>query len=84
MSSSDTSNGFGFWNWKEIEMKQQPTGIGFFGVLGIVFIILKLVGTISWSWWWVTAPFWAPGALIIAVFMVGFCMAAIGRTLKGD
>lgn len=26
--------------------------------LGIVFIVLKLCGVISWSWWWVTAPIW--------------------------
>lgn len=33
-------------------------GIGFFGLLGIVFITLKLLGIITWSWWWVTAPLW--------------------------
>lgn len=24
-----------------------------FTVLGLIFIVLKLVGTITWSWWWV-------------------------------
>lgn len=28
-------------------------GIGFCGLLTIVFIILKLVGVIKWSWLWV-------------------------------
>ena len=28
--------------------------------LGIVFIVLKLVGVIDWSWFWVLAPFWIP------------------------
>lgn len=35
-------------------------------LLGLIFITLKLVGTITWSWWWVTAPFWAPWALVLA------------------
>lgn len=32
------------------------------GLLGLLFVALKLVGVIGWSWWWVTAPFWG-GAL---------------------
>lgn len=31
-------------------------GIGFFGLLTIVFITLKLTGYINWSWWWVLSP----------------------------
>ena len=31
-------------------------GCGFFSVLTIVFVVLKLVGTIDWSWWWVLSP----------------------------
>ena len=37
--------------------------IGFFGLLGIVFITLKLTGVIGWSWIWVLAPFWCPAIL---------------------
>jgi len=32
--------------------------IGIAGVLGIVFIVLKLCEVIAWSWLWVLAPFW--------------------------
>lgn len=28
-----------------------------FGFLGVAFVVLKLLGVINWSWWWVTAPF---------------------------
>jgi uncharacterized protein (DUF983 family) len=42
-------------------------GIGFFGLLGVAFIILKLCHVINWSWWWVTAPLW--GGLAIAVVL---------------
>jgi hypothetical protein len=40
-------------------------GIGFFGLLAIVFIVLKLTGQIRWSWVWVTAPLWGPVALVV-------------------
>lgn len=33
-------------------------GIGFIGLLTIVFIVLKLTGVIAWSWVWVLAPLW--------------------------
>lgn len=31
-------------------------GIGFVGLLTIVFITLKLTNFIQWSWWWVLSP----------------------------
>lgn len=40
------------------------------GILGIVFVALKLLEYISWSWWWVTAPFWAPIALAIGLVIL--------------
>ena len=33
-------------------------GIGFTGLVTIVFIVLKLCGVISWSWLWVLSPLW--------------------------
>ena len=45
-------------------------GVGFFGLLTLVFIVLKLTGVISWSWVWVLAPLWIPflfGVIIIIV-----------------
>jgi hypothetical protein len=46
-------------------------GIGFAGLLTILFIGLKLTHYISWSWWWVLSPLWigfAVGAVILVVF----------------
>lgn len=40
-------------------------GIGFFGLMFLIFMTLKLTGFIDWSWWWVTAPLWGGFALII-------------------
>lgn len=38
------------------------------GLLGLLFIGLKLTGHVAWSWWWVLAPFWLPFA--VAVFLI--------------
>lgn len=53
-------------------------GIGFGGLLAIVFITLKLCGIISWPWVWVLAPLWIPLALVLA--FVGFCLSMAGLT----
>lgn len=45
-------------------------GIGILGVLFVVFLVLKLTGTITWSWWWVTAPIWGPFVLVLLVLAV--------------
>lgn len=42
-------------------------GIGFIGLLTIVFIALKLIGVISWSWFWVLSPLIFSTALIILI-----------------
>lgn len=55
----------------------QSGGIGFLGLLAIVFITLKLTGYIAWSWWWVLAPLWAPAAVVLAIFLIIFIIAAI-------
>ena len=33
-------------------------GIDFAGLLTVAFIVLKLMGIITWSWWWVLSPVW--------------------------
>ena len=45
-------------------------GIGFTGLLQIVFIALKLTKVISWSWWWVLAPMWSVLAIYCVVGIV--------------
>lgn len=45
-------------------------GIGFGGLLLLAFIVLKLTGVISWSWWWVLAPVWLPIALVLLLLAV--------------
>ena len=52
------------------------------GVLGLIFITLKLCGVISWSWWWVLAPFWGPFALIIAVLLFSLIVIGLAEAFK--
>lgn len=48
-------------------------GVGFFGLMFLIFMTLKLTGFIDWSWWWVTAPLWGGFALIfLFVVIVAF------------
>jgi hypothetical protein len=53
-------------------------GVGILGLLGVVFVTLKLLGiteVATWSWWWVTAPFWGGFALMLLVFLILVCLA---------
>jgi len=45
-------------------------GISMVGLLGVVLVVLKLLGKITISWWWCTAPFWGPVVLLIAVLLL--------------
>ena len=50
-------------------------GIGFVGLLTIVFIVLKLCGVITWSWWWVLSPLWI--SVVLAVVIVAIYLAIV-------
>lgn len=47
-------------------------GIGFCGLLTIVFIVLKLCGVISWSWVWVLSPLWISFSLVVIIIAITF------------
>lgn len=36
-------------------------------IVFIIFLILKLTRVVAWSWWWVTAPLWAPFIVVFGV-----------------
>ena len=51
--------------------------------LFIVFLVLKLTGYISWSWWWVTAPLWAGPVLFFGIIAIVLCLGLFGVVLYG-
>lgn len=57
-------------------------GISVIGLLGVVFVTLKLTGYINWSWWWVTLPFWGWIALATIVFVVIIFFIILKAVLK--
>lgn len=50
--------------------KQTSGGIGFTGLLTIVFIVLKLTHVIAWSWWWVLSPIWISFIFLLVLFII--------------
>lgn len=43
---------------------------GFVGLLTILFITLKLLDKIDWSWWWVLSPIWISIGLSVLVLLI--------------
>ena len=50
-------------------------GIGFGGMLAILFIGLKLTDHVTWSWLWVLSPLWIPAIVTIVVLGVAFLVS---------
>ncbi len=55
------------------------SGIGFTGLLTIVFIVLKLTGYITWSWWWVLSPIWIATIIVILVLLIALIIYLISE-----
>ncbi len=57
---------------KKVVVSRQ--GVGFFGILFIVLLILKVgvgeTAVVEWSWWLITAPLWGPLALALSILAV--------------
>ena len=62
---------------KEQNTTISKNGIGFGGLLTIVFIILKLTNVIAWSWLWVLAPLW----IGVALSILGIILMVLGVML---
>jgi hypothetical protein len=52
------------------ESSNRSGGIGFSGLLTIVFIVLKLLGKIDWSWGWVLSPLWITALIVIVIVVL--------------
>jgi hypothetical protein len=52
-------------------------GIGFTGLLTVLFVGLKLTNVIAWSWLWVFSPLWIPLLLMIIILIVTLIVTAL-------
>lgn len=60
-------------------------GVGFWGLLQIAFIVLKLCHKIDWRWRWVLAPTWVEMglvALIILMVIIIAFLSALAQTRR--
>lgn len=54
--------------------KSNSSNVGFFGLLTLVFITLKLTGYINWSWYYVLLPLYGP-LVFIFLIIIGIYIA---------
>lgn len=59
------------------DSSSSSSGIGVLGLLGVVFVTLKLTDVINWSWWYVTMPFWGGIALVGIIALLAFAAACM-------
>lgn len=52
------------------EQSSAGVSIGFTGLLQLLFIALKLLGKIEWSWLWVLAPTWITAIIVLLVILI--------------
>ena len=56
-------------------------GIGFTGMLTILFIGLKLGGVIGWSWLWVLSPLWIGLGVAIGILLIVLIILIAAKAL---
>ncbi len=49
----------------------------FVGALAILFIALKLLDKIDWSWWWVLSPLWIPIGIVLGIGIIILILGVI-------
>lgn len=53
------------------------SGISLTTALTILFVTLKLLGKITWSWWWVLSPLWISAAITLSFLLLFFGIALL-------
>jgi len=49
------------------------SSVSIISIIGVMFVAMKVMGwgdVATWSWWWVTVPFWGPAAAVLAFLVV--------------
>ena len=68
-------------NTKEVAKKTSSSGMGVSTTLVIIFVVLKAVGVVDWSWWWVFSPWWITAGIALAFYVVLFSFIGIAFTI---
>lgn len=57
-------------------------GVGFLGLMFLIFMTLKIMGYITWSWWWVSAPLWVPFIIVLMIILIFLLTETLIEFLK--
>lgn len=60
-------------------MGKSSTGMSLGSVLFVIFVVLKLVGVIDWSWWIVSLPILIPIGFAILILIIAVVVKTIRR-----
>lgn len=52
-------------------------GVGFTGLLTLLFIGLKLGGVIDWAWVWVLSPLWISLAVTVVILIIAIILSVL-------
>lgn len=52
-------------------------------LLTVLFVTLKLIGVIAWSWWWVLSPLWISFGLFLAITIIVLLFMAAAYIIGG-
>lgn len=63
-------------------MEKSGASFPLLSILFCIFVVLKLTGVIAWSWWWVTAPLWAPVLVLLWILIAGALIAVLTHKSK--
>ena len=63
-------------------MNTNTNGVGFLGLLTLLFIGLKLTGYITWSWVWVLSPLWVPISIALIFFIFMIILLGLNNIIK--
>ena len=59
-------------------------GIGVVGLLGVVFVTLKLCDVVDWSWWWVLLPFYGGITVVLALAIIALAVLACSGSKENN
>jgi uncharacterized membrane protein len=49
---------------------KESNSLGIGTLLFLIFLVLKLTNTITWSWWWVFSPLWIPLVIALLIYLI--------------